>query len=112
MIACFFFQAEDGIRDHCVTGVQTCALPIFDKAFSMAEAIAIRGGRIVQVGKNDAVLATKDNETKLVDLGGKFVLPGLIDSHTHPTGAAKIGRASCRERVKKSEGAGTCSKKG
>src|SRR5215211_8240898 len=26
----FFFQAEDGIRVHCVTGVQTCALPIFD----------------------------------------------------------------------------------
>src|SRR5438034_9690924 len=30
LITCilFFFQAEDGIRDHCVTGVQTCALPI------------------------------------------------------------------------------------
>src|SRR2546429_5887853 len=27
---CFFFQAEDGIRDVAVTGVQTCALPIFD----------------------------------------------------------------------------------
>src|SRR5260221_6789017 len=27
----FFFQAEDGIRDHCVTGVQTCALPILDQ---------------------------------------------------------------------------------
>src|SRR5436190_13018408 len=27
-ISFFFFQAEDGIRDHCVTGVQTCALPI------------------------------------------------------------------------------------
>ena len=26
----FFFQAEDGIRDHCVTGVQTCALPIYE----------------------------------------------------------------------------------
>src|SRR5438034_9903129 len=26
---CFFFQAEDGIRYHCVTGVQTCALPIY-----------------------------------------------------------------------------------
>src|SRR5436190_8398880 len=26
----FFFQAEDGIRDHCVTGVQTCALPILE----------------------------------------------------------------------------------
>src|SRR5215204_96311 len=28
LICFFFFQAEDGIRDHCVTGVQTCALPI------------------------------------------------------------------------------------
>src|SRR5438034_5437866 len=28
-ISVFFFQAEDGIRDHCVTGVQTCALPIY-----------------------------------------------------------------------------------
>src|SRR5438132_8301853 len=28
MMGIFFFQAEDGIRDHCVTGVQTCALPI------------------------------------------------------------------------------------
>ena len=28
MIVCFFFQAEDGIRDRLVTGVQTCALPI------------------------------------------------------------------------------------
>src|SRR5438132_1985341 len=30
MCGFFFFQAEDGIRDHCVTGVQTCALPIFN----------------------------------------------------------------------------------
>src|SRR5699024_12099967 len=29
MISCFFFQAEDGIRDRNVTGVQTCALPIY-----------------------------------------------------------------------------------
>ena len=28
LIFFFFFQAEDSIRDHCVTGVQTCALPI------------------------------------------------------------------------------------
>src|SRR5690606_39392191 len=31
---CFFFQAEDGIRDFHVTGVQTCALPIFKAAFA------------------------------------------------------------------------------
>src|SRR5207249_7100160 len=30
----FFFQAEDGIRDRNVTGVQTCALPIYYKSFS------------------------------------------------------------------------------
>src|SRR5437588_6354696 len=29
LLCFFFFQAEDGIRDHCVTGVQTCALPIW-----------------------------------------------------------------------------------
>src|SRR5256885_9692762 len=29
-LICFFFQAEDGIRDYKVTGVQTCALPIWD----------------------------------------------------------------------------------
>src|SRR5258707_5498332 len=33
----FFFQAEDGIRDIGVTGVQTCALPIFIKAFQIAD---------------------------------------------------------------------------
>src|SRR5438132_334634 len=37
----FFFQAEDGIRDHCVTGVQTCALPIFGRA---GEAAGRAGG--------------------------------------------------------------------
>src|SRR5256885_12594747 len=38
--ALFFFQAEDGIRDYKVTGVQTCALPIFH-----AQVIAAREGR-------------------------------------------------------------------
>src|SRR5207248_3915011 len=33
----FFFQAEDGIRDRTVTGVQTCALPIFDVAPPLLE---------------------------------------------------------------------------
>src|SRR5579875_898420 len=39
----FFFQAEDGIRDHCVTGVQTCALPIsgYDPAAAAERALAV-----------------------------------------------------------------------
>src|SRR2546429_6815637 len=39
----FFFQAEDGIRDVAVTGVQTCALPIFDRSLAQ-DARAARGG--------------------------------------------------------------------
>src|SRR5260221_7541467 len=39
----FFFQAEDGIRDHCVTGVQTCALPIWLRAEETA-AHSVRAG--------------------------------------------------------------------
>ena len=41
-----------------------------DKNFSLADAIAIRGERIVAVGSNDAVLAMKGDATKLIDLGG------------------------------------------
>src|SRR5687767_15316240 len=39
---CFFFQAEDGIRDKLVTGVQTCALPICIPAILLADPINIR----------------------------------------------------------------------
>src|SRR3989454_4914108 len=40
----FFFQAEDGIRDYKVTGVQTCALPICRIAFDDEELAAVAGG--------------------------------------------------------------------
>src|SRR5260221_9796147 len=56
----FFFQAEDGIRDHCVTGVQTCALPILmllmfgvGMHFSLRDLLAVRniaiGGAAAQI---------------------------------------------------------------
>ena len=44
----FFFQAEDGIRDHCVTGVQTCALPIYESSIAI--------GRIVNDTDKDGAL--------------------------------------------------------
>src|SRR5262249_56192822 len=38
----FFFQAEDGIRDWSVTGVQTCALPIFNNRLPASGAISVK----------------------------------------------------------------------
>src|SRR5260221_1386418 len=46
----FFFQAEDGIRDHCVTGVQTCALPI------LSSGILVHSKLALTVGAGDDVL--------------------------------------------------------
>lgn len=59
-----------------------------DTNMSIAEAVAVRDGVIVAVGDNATVLKLKGDKTDVVDAGGKTVLPGLIDSHTHPTGAA------------------------
>lgn len=59
-----------------------------DAKFSLVEAIAIRGERIARVGKNDEILALRGERTRLLDLKGKFVLPGLMDSHVHPGSAS------------------------
>ncbi len=59
-----------------------------DKHFSIHQALAIRMGRILRVGSNEEILQTKGQQAKLVDLKGKTLLPGLIDSHVHPTGAS------------------------
>src|SRR4051794_13606723 len=59
-----------------------------DNRFSVQQAIAIRDGRIMQVAKDSAVLKLKSARTEMVDLNGCMVLPGLMDSHTHPTSAS------------------------
>jgi hypothetical protein len=58
-----------------------------DDRFTIHSALAVEGVRITAVGSDDEVLKLKGPDTRLVDLAGKTVLPGLIDSHTHPTGA-------------------------
>lgn len=52
------------------------------------EAIAVKGNRFLAVGSNAEVRKTAGPETKIVDLKGAGMLPGLIDSHVHPIGAA------------------------
>src|SRR3989442_14166392 len=58
-----------------------------DARFSVHQAIAVTTDRITAVGDNDSVLRLKGPATTLVDLQGKMVLPGLIDSHVHPEAA-------------------------
>src|SRR5690606_40695280 len=92
----FFFQAEDGIRDFHVTGVQTCALPIFsillgeeegaDKTF---EQLAQKPNDVVREKENMELVMTKMNKDDV------WIMPVLDDNDRY----LEIGRASCRERA-------------
>jgi predicted amidohydrolase YtcJ len=54
-----------------------------DDARPRAQAVAIRNGRILAVGGDEAVLALRRSTTRVVDLYGRTLLPGFIDSHAH-----------------------------
>lgn len=56
-----------------------------DKKFSIKEAIAVKGDRIVHVGMNRQIRAHIGKNTKVIDLEGKTILPGINDSHGHVT---------------------------
>src|SRR5437867_12312147 len=97
-----FFQAEDGIRDRTVTGVQTCALPIW----------AVGGGRGVDADASDEIrMLPLDG----VGGGGQdasvfHVYSAVVVQIVHPT-SVEIGRASCRESVEVSAGGVTVESK-
>jgi hypothetical protein len=52
-----------------------------DSAFSIAECLAVKSGKIIAVGKNDSILSKYEGEK--LDAKGKPVLPGFIDAHCH-----------------------------
>src|SRR5206468_5792579 len=94
----FFFQAEDGIRDLIVTGVQTCALPIFEGVHGVAHdaEVAARGAQLDALDAEQALL-----ETELV-AGVAGEAPRGADhamARYDDRQRVQIGRASCRERV-------------
>src|SRR5256885_15892134 len=100
----FFFQAEDGIRDYKVTGVQTCALPI-------AEAATVLRRRRFRVDVHaDSVAAEKGDLGETGNLIFHLALLALLfalavgagfgdKGNVLVTEGEEIGRASCRERV-------------
>jgi predicted amidohydrolase YtcJ len=54
-----------------------------EKNMLWVEAVAIRGDRILAVGKNDVILLLKTKQTELIDLKGHVVVPGFNDAHAH-----------------------------
>src|SRR5205823_10143241 len=90
----FFFQAEDGIRDKLVTGVQTCALPIL----ALLQILHTGGEhlaehRLVIFGQIKSLL-----KSLLIQIGLERFGQVLRTDRVAPQTQNEIGRASCRER--------------
>lgn len=60
-----------------------------DAKDSVQQALAIRAGRIVYVGDNAGAAALAGKHTRVVDLQGRMLMPGLIDAHMHPMSGGK-----------------------
>ena len=76
---------ETGTADLVIRHARVITL---DRDNRIAQAVAIRGDRILAVGTDDEVQPLVGPGTKTIDAGGKTLLPGLYDSHVHPLGAA------------------------
>ncbi|WP_073973459.1 amidohydrolase [Erythrobacter donghaensis] len=61
-----------------------------DTARPRAEAVAIRGGLIQAVGSSSDILARRGPATRVISAGGRTLIPGLNDSHQHPTRAGRF----------------------
>ncbi|MGO4706003.1 amidohydrolase family protein [Microvirga sp. 2MCAF38] len=77
-----------------------------DAAFSTAQALAVRGDRILAVGSDAEVATLAGSDVEIVDLEGRTVIPGLIDNHVHVIRAAatwaeevRLDGASTREEA-------------
>jgi predicted amidohydrolase YtcJ len=78
-----------------------------DDQFSYAQAVAITGDKFTAVGTNDAVRALAGPDTRLVDLRGMTVIPGLTDNHLHTAGGGPgvdLSRTRTIEEVLKAVG--------
>jgi predicted amidohydrolase YtcJ len=71
-----------------------------DSKRTVVQALALRGNTLVAVGTDQAVSALIGPSTRSVDLGGKIVLPGIIDAHTHPAESAQdLGKCSLADKL-------------
>ena len=70
--------------------VRNARVYTMEPAAPTAQAFAIRDGRIIAVGSNDAIGGLAGNGTELFDAGGMTVVPGFIDCHLHPEGESLL----------------------
>src|SRR5207253_4549767 len=89
----FFFQAEDGIRDGHVTGVQTCALPISQRILSGQAPC----NNLCDTAPDPKEYAAR-NQANIAWMKGTFASAEAHNSAAVMFIAQEIGRASCRER--------------
>lgn len=54
-----------------------------DDKIPLAEALAVKGNRLIAVGTNKSIEPLISTDTQVLDLGGKCVSPGIIDAHSH-----------------------------
>src|SRR2546429_194408 len=94
MLMSFFFQAEDGIRDVAVTGVQTCALPILNMSFAYVE------GESLLMGINDVAVSSGSACTSAT-LEPSYVLKalGVGEDLAHTSIRFGLGRFNTQEEV-------------
>ena len=59
-----------------------------DEKFSVVNAVAVSGEKIMSAGTNSKIKKLAGKDTKIIDLKGKTVIPGIIDSHLHPESAS------------------------
>src|SRR5207237_5064156 len=94
----FFFQAEDGIRDSSVTGVQTCALPIYGSRYGWRHVAAYRATKQSDASTSDVPLELSISASSSTHV--RVIADGKVLTDSQIYAGDKIGRASCRERVK------------
>ncbi|MGY4197283.1 amidohydrolase [Bradyrhizobium sp. USDA 4520] len=68
---------------HADTIIHNAQITTLDRTNPIANAVAIKDGKFLAVGSDKEVLALADGKTKVIDLKGRRLLPGLIDNHTH-----------------------------
>lgn len=68
-----------------------------DDSLPVAQALAVKDGRIVEVGGTDEILWLREDEYEVIDLDGRTVIPGFVDPHNHfSIGALEVFWPDCR----------------